>query len=119
MGPARVAGEHIAEGAIIDHVCPGLVFLDDLSGAVEVTAFSLDLLQAAWLSMNDWFCAWLAGLELGAQSLSSPTRWPMWAVGWPIMPRTLPAGWTVLKQAMPCQCSLPVVMGQISRLAAR
>ena len=47
MRQARVAGEDIAEGAVIDHVGPGLVFLDDLPGTVEVTALSLDLLQAS------------------------------------------------------------------------
>eukprot|EP00966_Prymnesium_polylepis_P189602 4393171-Prymnesium_polylepis.1 len=68
MRPARVAGEDIAEGAIIDHVGPSLVFLDNLAGAVEVATLSLYLLEAAWLSMNDWFCAWLAGLEFGVVS---------------------------------------------------
>ena len=66
MRPARVAGEDITEGAVIDHIGPGTVLLDGLPGTIEVTALSLDLLQAAWLSVNDWFCAWLAGLELGA-----------------------------------------------------
>ena len=66
MRPPRVAGEDIAEGAIIDHVGPGAMFLDDFPGTVEVTALSLDLLQAAWLSMDDWFCPRFAGLELGA-----------------------------------------------------
>eukprot|EP00966_Prymnesium_polylepis_P036084 836912-Prymnesium_polylepis.1 len=64
MRPARVAGEDITEGAVIDHIGPGTVLLDGLPGTIEVTALSLDLLQAAWLSVNDWFCAWLAGLEL-------------------------------------------------------
>ena len=66
MRPPRVAGEDIAEGAIIDHVGPSAMFLDDLPGTIEVTALSLDLLQAAWLSVDDWFCPRFAGLELGA-----------------------------------------------------
>ena len=66
MCPARVAGEDIAERAVVDHIGPSSVLLDDLPGTIEVTALSLDLLQASWLSVNDWFCSWLAGLELGA-----------------------------------------------------
>eukprot|EP00966_Prymnesium_polylepis_P076431 1771548-Prymnesium_polylepis.1 len=64
MCPPRVAGEHIAERAVVDHIGPGTVLLDDLSGAVEVTAFSLDLLEAARLSMNDWFCSRFACIIL-------------------------------------------------------
>eukprot|EP00966_Prymnesium_polylepis_P294274 6796041-Prymnesium_polylepis.1 len=66
MRPPRVTGEHIAEGVIVDNVGPSAMFLDDLSGTVEVAALSFDLLQTSWLSVNDWFRAWLAGLELRA-----------------------------------------------------
>ena len=66
MRPPRVAGEHIAEGSVVDHIGPGTVLLNDLTGTIEVAALSLDLLEASWLSMDKWFCPWLAGLELGA-----------------------------------------------------
>ena len=36
MRPPRVAGEDIAERAVVDHVGPGTVLLDDLPGTVEV-----------------------------------------------------------------------------------
>ena len=37
----RVAGEHIDKGAIVDDICPSLVFLDDFSGTIEVAAPAL------------------------------------------------------------------------------
>ena len=64
MRPPRVAGEDIAERAVVDHIGPGTVLLDDLPGAVEVAALSLDLLEAAWLSVNDRLRAWLACILL-------------------------------------------------------
>eukprot|EP00966_Prymnesium_polylepis_P220568 5102287-Prymnesium_polylepis.1 len=61
-----MAREHIAEGAVVDHIGPCPVFLDDFTRTVEVGSLSLDLLQAARLPMDDRLCPRLAALELGA-----------------------------------------------------
>ena len=61
-----MAGEHIAERAIIDDGGPGLVSLDDVTRAVEITPLAFYLLQAAWLPFDHRFSPWLAAFKLGA-----------------------------------------------------
>eukprot|EP00966_Prymnesium_polylepis_P195123 4523299-Prymnesium_polylepis.1 len=64
--PPRVAGEHVAEGAVVDDGGPGAMLLDDLSRAVEIGTLALDLLEASGLPSNHRLGPGLARLGLRA-----------------------------------------------------
>ena len=61
-----MAGEHVAEGAVVDHLRPGLVLLDDLTRAIEIGTLALDLLEAPGLPLDHGLGSGLARLWLRA-----------------------------------------------------
>eukprot|EP00966_Prymnesium_polylepis_P040647 943230-Prymnesium_polylepis.1 len=66
MCPPRVAREHVTERSVVDHIGPGAVPLDDFTSMVEITALSLDLLEASGLPLDHGLGARLTTLDFGA-----------------------------------------------------
>eukprot|EP00966_Prymnesium_polylepis_P048026 1112138-Prymnesium_polylepis.1 len=61
-----MAREHVTERAVVDHIGPSEVLLDDLTGVVEIRALILDLLQTSWIPLDHGLGARFATLEFGA-----------------------------------------------------